>query len=242
MNETLRAVAQACYGVTVWLHRMWCSQCVSNRLLWRLFLCMGRCGGSHKEGQKPPSPKGWTLRSRRTVLLPTSWAHMQKESRTLSPTSFAFRGSRGVGSVSSRTRVSCLIKRQRCWRVDLLAGGLKAASLNASAASESTSQPVVLRRFLSQSSAGARPPRRWSREEPVSQPVTGLKLRTPNSAGVLCPLLPLMHAGKNGARKPCTANSALGVAQRSLSLPPRKLPRAVALQGGRSGRRWTLEK
>ena len=43
MNETLRAVARACYGVTVWLHRMWCSQCVSNRLLWRLFLCMGRC-------------------------------------------------------------------------------------------------------------------------------------------------------------------------------------------------------
>ena len=27
------------------------------------------------------------------------------------------------------------------------------------------------------------------------------------------PLLPLMHAGKNGARKPCTANSALGVAR-----------------------------
>ena len=32
-----------------------------------------------------------------------------------------------------------LTKRQRCWRVDLLAGGLKAASLNAGAASESTS-------------------------------------------------------------------------------------------------------
>ena len=122
--ETLRAVARACYGVTVWLHRMWCSQCVSNRLLWRLFLCTGHCGGSHK-GQKPPSPKGVKPRSRRTVLLPTSWAHVQKESRTLSPTSFAFRGSRRVGSVSPRKRVSCLITRQRCQRVDLLAGGLE---------------------------------------------------------------------------------------------------------------------
>ena len=45
MNESPRAVARACYGVTVWLHRMWCSQSVSNRLLWRLFfLCKGRCG------------------------------------------------------------------------------------------------------------------------------------------------------------------------------------------------------
>ena len=51
---------------------------------------------------------------------------------------------------------------------------------------------VVLRRFLSQSSAEARPPRRWSREEPVTWPVTGLKLRTPNSARDLGPLLPLM--------------------------------------------------
>ena len=55
---------------------------------------------------------------------------------------------RAAWAVSPRKRVSRLIKRQRCWRVDLLAGGLKAASLNASAASE----PVVLRHFLSQSS------------------------------------------------------------------------------------------
>ena len=130
MNESPRTAARACYGVTVWLHRMWCSQCVSNRLLWRLFfLCTGRCGGSHKEGQKPPSPKGWTPRSRRTVLLPTTWAHMQNQSRTFSPTSFAFRGSRRVGSVSPRKRVSCLIKRRRCQRVDLLAGGLEAFPL-----------------------------------------------------------------------------------------------------------------
>ena len=109
---------------------MWCSQCVSNRLLWRLFfLCTGRCGASHKEGQKPPSPKGWTPRSRRTVLLPTTWAHMQKESQTFSPTSFAFRGSRRVGSVNPRKRVSCLIKRQRRRRVDLLASGLEAFPL-----------------------------------------------------------------------------------------------------------------
>ena len=193
--ETLRAVARACWGVTVWLHRMWCSQCVSNRLLWRLFfLCTGRCGGSHKEGQKPPSPKGWTRRSRRTVLLPTTWAHMQKESRTLSPTSFAFRGSRGVRSVSPRTRVSCLIKRQRCWRVDLLAGGLEAASLNASAASESTSKPVVLRRFLYYALQPGDALRGLSRGAPplCSQ-------RSINSAGDVGPLLPLeTRAQKKG--------------------------------------------
>ena len=59
--ETLRAVARACYGVTVWLHRMWCSQCVSNRLLWRLFLCMGRCERLlHRRSQSLPALRGST--------------------------------------------------------------------------------------------------------------------------------------------------------------------------------------
>ena len=120
------------------------------------FLCLGRCRRYHAEGQQPPNPKEWTSRSRRTRLLPTSWAPVQRESRTVRPISLAFLGvQQTVGRQSTRATpvdrpaVSpCqpphgasprLIKRQRCWRVDLLAGGLKAASLNASAASESTS-------------------------------------------------------------------------------------------------------
>ena len=59
-----------------------------------------------REVTKPPSPKGQHPRSRHTILLPTPWEHVQKESRTFSPTSFAFLGSRGGGCVSPRTCVS----------------------------------------------------------------------------------------------------------------------------------------
>ena len=37
---------------------------------------------------------------------------------------------RAAWAVSPRKRVSCLIERQRCWRVDLLAGGLEAFPLS----------------------------------------------------------------------------------------------------------------
>ena len=68
MNELPRAVAPVCYGVTVWLHRD-TVQCVINRLVSCLFLCLGRCGRynegrHHEEVQKPPSPKGVNPRSR----------------------------------------------------------------------------------------------------------------------------------------------------------------------------------
>ena len=58
MNESQRAVAPVCYGVTVWLHRMWCSQNVSSRLLVLSFLCMGRCGGSHEKVRSLPALRG----------------------------------------------------------------------------------------------------------------------------------------------------------------------------------------
>ena len=104
---------------------------------------------------KPPSPKGVNPRSRCTRLLPTSWAHVQRESRTVRPISLAFLGVQQTvgrqstratshGSRGGRPRLApsdarhhallnasaasestaagslkaCLIKRQRCWRVD----------------------------------------------------------------------------------------------------------------------------
>ena len=109
---------------------------------------------SHAEGQQPPNPKGWTSRSRRTSHLDRPPGRPCRESPGLFVLSLShslecsrqwvvnpparLRGSRRVGR-SPRKRVSRLIKRQRCWRIDLLAGGLEAASLNAGAASESTS-------------------------------------------------------------------------------------------------------
>ena len=53
---------------------------------------------SHAEGRQPPNPKGWTSRSRRT-----SWAPVQRESRTVRPISLAFLGvQQTVGRQSTR--------------------------------------------------------------------------------------------------------------------------------------------
>ena len=94
---------------------------------------------SHTEGRQPPSLRGGP----HAVAAPATWTDLlgARAERVPDCSSYLSRipWSRAAWVVSPRKRVSCLIKRQRCWRVDLLAGGLKAASLNASAASESTS-------------------------------------------------------------------------------------------------------
>ena len=88
---------QCATGVTVWLHRMWCSQCVSNRLFVLSFLCMGRCGGSHdKVRKKPPSPKRWLPAVAAPYLLRTGRT-CRSGPELFGPIPFAFRGSRGCG-------------------------------------------------------------------------------------------------------------------------------------------------
>ena len=99
---------------------MWCSQCVSNRLLvLSLLLCLERCGRYHEEGQTPPSHKGVNSRSRRTRLsadLPGARAEKVPSTSAL-PLSHSVECD-GGGCVRPRTRDS--------------------ASLNASAVGEST--------------------------------------------------------------------------------------------------------
>ena len=107
-RESERAVAPVCYGVAVWLHRVWCSQCVSNSLLVFSFLCLGRCEGSHAEGQQPPNPKGWTPAVAAPDSLPTSWAHVQKVSRPLRLHSLRIPWIASAGGVSPSLRVSRL--------------------------------------------------------------------------------------------------------------------------------------
>ena len=100
---------------------------------------------SHAEGQQPPNPKGWTSRSRRTSHLDRPPEHPCRESPGLFVLSLSLslecsrqwvvnppaqlRGSRGGKPFSAPARASPrLIKRQRCRRVDLPAGGLRPAS------------------------------------------------------------------------------------------------------------------
>ena len=97
-----------------------------------LFCVWGAAGGITKKVKRLPDPKGVNTRSRRTRLLPTSWAHVQRESRTVRPISLAFlEVQQTVGRQSTRAtpvdRASDetssqpphgasprLIKRQRC--------------------------------------------------------------------------------------------------------------------------------
>ena len=46
--------------------------------------CVGRCGWSHKKVKSLPAPRV-DARGRLTILLPTSWADVQKGSRALRP-------------------------------------------------------------------------------------------------------------------------------------------------------------
>ena len=70
--------------------------CVSQASLPVSSVCFvsGALRGSHTEGQQPPNPKGQSLHQ---PLGPTSWAPVQRESRTVRPISLALRGSRRVG-------------------------------------------------------------------------------------------------------------------------------------------------
>ena len=139
--------------------RMYCTGCGAVRgasvsscvLLW--LFCGWALRRSHAEGRQPPIPKGWTSRSRRTSQPgPTSRAPVQRESRTVRPISLAFLGvQQTVGRQSTRAT-----------SVDRAAAGpfqppraRLHASLNASAASESTTAGGLEAFFLSQSSAGA---------------------------------------------------------------------------------------
>ena len=110
---------------------------------------------SHTEGRLPPNPKGCTSRSRRTSHLDRPPGRPCRESPGLFVLSLSHSVDRAAWVVSPRRRASPALLNVSAADESTTAGGLKAASLNASAASESTSLPVVLRRFLSQSSAGA---------------------------------------------------------------------------------------
>ena len=105
-------------------------------------------GRSHAEGRQPPNPKGWTSRSRCTSHSgPTSWAPVQRESRTVRPISLAFLGvQQTVGRQSTRA-TPWIARRQAAFSPQRRASprlikrqltDLKAAPSNASAASEST--------------------------------------------------------------------------------------------------------
>ena len=127
----------------------------------RLFLCrvvvVGRCGGSHTEGRQPPNPKGWTSRSRRTSHLDRPPGRPCRESPGLFVLSFSHSVDRAAWVVSPRKRVSASLNASAAGE-STTAGGLKAASLNASAASESTPAGGLEAFPLSEL--------RWSQEEP----------------------------------------------------------------------------
>ena len=115
--------------------RIWCSawSTVSSCVP---FWCLGRCRRYHEEGQKPPSPKGVNPRSRRTRLQPTSWAHVQRESRTVRPISLAFLG---VQQTVGRQSTRATSRGSRGGRPSLAPSDARHhALLNASAAREST--------------------------------------------------------------------------------------------------------
>ena len=134
--------------------------CVSGKRLFRcrrtihLYRCFvaGRCRESLTRKVRPISLA--TLRRGPTdsesVVNPATCDRLsvdrpcraEPSSDPVRPISLAFRGSPALRGVVEH-------RRKRVLRL---------ASLNASAASESTSLPVVLRRFLSQSSAGAETP------------------------------------------------------------------------------------
>ena len=139
---------------------------------------------SHTEGRLPPNPKGWTLAAARQTLGPTS-GRPCRESPGLFVLSLSHSVDRAAWVVSPRRRASPALLNVSAADESTTAGGLKTASLNASAASESTSLPGGLEAFpLSEL--------RWSREEPVSKPVTGLKMRALNSAGIRARSSPLL--------------------------------------------------
>ena len=143
---------------------------ITSRVQCPWFWCLGRCEVSRSEGQTPPEPLGVDLCSGRTrIHLPTSWAPVQRESRTVRPISLAFlggatdsgssihprdsRGYRASGLNPSQPPHGAsprLIKRQRCWRVDPPLAVLRLASSNASAAERRPQdhQLVVLRPSL----------------------------------------------------------------------------------------------
>ena len=151
---------------------------------------------SHTEGQQPPNPNWWTSRSRRTSHLDRPPGRPCRESPGLFVLSLAFLGvQQTVGRQS--TRATPWIAR----RLALFSPRARVSTPYQTPALRASRPPLVVLRPSLKASLTPR----------------GLKTRTPNSAGVLCPLLPLMHAGKNGARKPCTANSALGVARSVVS-------------------------
>ena len=135
--------------VYVFCTGMWC--CAWGK---RLFVCpacgcfcgrgaarvtRGRSAASKPQGvDHSPAPHH--------PLEPTSWAPVQKESRTVRPIPFAFCGVRRRWVVSPRTRHSASLNATR-WRVDP-SGGLEAASLNARGRVDP--QRVVLKLLLPQ--------------------------------------------------------------------------------------------
>ena len=119
-----------------------------------LFCGWGTAEVSRSEGRQPPIPKGWTSRSRRTRhtcrppgrpcrespgLFVLSLSHYVESRQTVGcqstratpclikrPQRQASTEVHKASRPPQRCVLTCLIKRQRCRRVDLLAGGLEA--------------------------------------------------------------------------------------------------------------------
>ena len=129
MNETHRAVALCIVyvrctgcGAVLWVKRFSCVQCVC---LW-----MGRCRGSHAEGQSPPNPKRWTLRRRRTSHLDRPPGRPCRESPRLFVLSLSHSMECTDGRLSIHPRDSASSNANAVGE-STTAGGLEAASLNA---------------------------------------------------------------------------------------------------------------
>ena len=108
---------------------IWCSarSAVSYRVRYAWFCVWGASPGVAWKDSPPPSPGVRHRASRHTRhFFPTSWAPVQKGSRTLSPTPFAFCGSRRLWCVKPSTCVSRLLSPSLATRPP--AGGQKHSS------------------------------------------------------------------------------------------------------------------
>ena len=171
----------------------------------------GVWGAARSHDQKVkrlPTLRGGPAQRPHQIHLPTSWAPVQRESRTVRPISLAFLGvQQTVGRQSTRAtpvdrptispfqpppgRLHALLNASAACE-STAAGSLKAASSNASAASESTTAGGL--EAFSQSSAGTErfEMHKGSRGYCL-QPVTGSKMRPLNSAGIRARSSPLLR-------------------------------------------------
>ena len=93
---------------------------------------MGRCRGSHAEGQSPPNPKGWTLRSCHTIHLDRPPGRPCRRSPGLFVLSLSRSLDRDGGGLSIPGRASLASSNASAAGESIPAGDLEAAPSNAS--------------------------------------------------------------------------------------------------------------